>query len=102
MARDPRLDLQAALLEMAPKAWFKRPPDNRMTYPCFVYRTSKPHVLRADNRVYAYKSCYNVIYYSTEPAEEMIRQMLEKFEYCDFDRDYQSDGIYHYSFTIYW
>ena len=51
MARD-RTELQAKLLELAPKAWFKRPPDNRMSYPCFIYRPTTPSVQRADNRLY--------------------------------------------------
>ena len=101
MAQD-RPTLQSTLLELAPKAWYKRPPDNRMTYPCFIYRLSKPDVKRADNKVYAYFPCYNVIYISTEPGDEVVRRMLERFKYCDFDREYQSDGLFHYSFTVYW
>ena len=101
MAKD-RLSLQAALREIAPKVWYKRPPDNKMTYPCIVYRLSRPDTRRADNKVYAYTPCYNVIYFSREPADEVVRQMIEGFEYCGFDREYQSDGIYHYSFTLYW
>lgn len=101
MAQD-RLTLQETLLEMAPKAWYKRPPDNKMTYPCFLYRLSRPDVKHADNRVYAYKPCYNVIYISREPSDLVVRQMLERFEYCSFDREYQTDGLFHYSFVLYW
>ena len=51
MANHDRLALQAKLLELAPKAWYKRPPDNHMTYPCFLYRLSRPDTKRADNGV---------------------------------------------------
>ena len=61
MARD-RLALQAKLRQIAPKAWYRRPPDNKMTYPCFIYRLSRPSVQRADNKPYIYTPCYNVIY----------------------------------------
>lgn len=101
MAKDQKT-LQATLLELAPKAWYKRPPDNRMTYPCFLYRLSRPDTKRADNKVYAYTPCYNVIYISKDPNDAIVRQMLENFEYCDFDREYQADGLFHYSFTLYW
>lgn len=101
MAKD-RLGLQSALLELAPKAWYKRPPDNRMTYPCFVYRPSRPDTKRADNRLYSYTPCYNVIYITKDPDDNITKQMLEKFEHCGWDREYQNDGLYHYSYTLYW
>ena len=46
--------------------------------------------------------CYNVIYISEIPDETIERRMLEHFEYCESDREYESDGLYHYSFTLYW
>ena len=101
MARD-RLTLQEELRTLASKAWFRRPPDNKMSYPCFLYRPSKAHTLRADNALYGYMHGYNVIYISKEPNENIEQQMLEKFEYCSFDREYESDGLYHYSFTLYY
>ena len=101
MARS-RLELQQELLELAPKAWYKRPPDNKMTYPCIVYRPSKPSVLRANNRAYQIFPCYNVIYICQQADDSITQAMLEKFTHCDFDREYESDGLYHYSFTIYY
>lgn len=97
-----RIQLQDELRELAPKVWFRRPPDNRMSYPCILYRTSVPHVLRADNRAYRITPCYNVIYICSDPDEGIIRRMLEKFAHCAFDREYETDGLYHYSFTIYY
>lgn len=101
MAKD-RLDLQQKLLTLAPKAWYRRPPDNKMVYPCFVYRMSRPAVRRADNHGYMVVPCYNVIYISQTPDDTIFRRMLETFEYCAADREYESDGLYHYSFTLYW
>lgn len=97
-----RLQLQAALLKIAPKAWYLRPADNRMTYPCFLYRPSKPFVLHADNRAYAMRPCWNVIYISQEPSLSIIRQMMEAFEWLEFDREYESDNLFHYSFALYY
>lgn len=101
MAR-PRTELQKDLRKIAPKAYYKRPSDNKMEYPCFVYRMSRPQVLRADNKVYRFYPCYNVIYISRTPSDTIVQTMLEAFEYCDFDREYESDELYHYSFTIYY
>ena len=100
MARSQK-DLQTRLLKLAPKAWFKRPPDNKMSYPCFIYRQSKPMVGRANNKAYLQIPCWNVIYITHTPSETIIPQMLEEFECCDFDREYEADELFHYSFTIY-
>lgn len=101
MAKD-RLDLQAQLCTLAPKAWFKRPPDNKMSYPCFIYRLSTPAIRNANNHAYMYLDGYNVIYISRDPSENIVRDMLAKFEHCSFDREYESDNLYHYSFKLYW
>ena len=73
-----------------------------MTYPCFIYRQSTPAVFRADNYAYGMVPGWNVIYISREPSEEIARNMLETFEHCSFDREYETDGLYHYSFKVYW
>ena len=101
MARD-RLELQAKLRQIAPKAWYKRPPDNKMSYPCFIYRPSRPSVQRADNKPYIYTPCYNVIYICEDPNDTIDKTMLESFAHCDVDRQYEADGLYHYSYILYW
>lgn len=101
MARS-RLELQQTLRTIAPKAWFKRPPDNKMTYPCIIYRQSRPRALRANNKAYHIFPCWNVIYIDTEPSETITQTMMETFPHCDFDREYETDNLYHYSFTIYY
>ena len=49
-----------------------------------------------------YTPCYNVIYISQDPNDNINRIMLESFEYCDVDRQYEADGLYHYSYVLYW
>lgn len=101
MARS-RLDLQHALSPLAKKVWYKRPPDNKMVYPCIIYRLSIPNILRANNHAYAQILGYNVIYIAQESDDDIIRQMMDQFPHCAFDREYESDGLFHYSFTIYY
>lgn len=101
MARTQR-DLQAALRTLAPKAWLRRPPEHQMTYPCFVYRPSRSRLLWADDKAYLRFPCWNVIYITQEANSDIEARMLETFEYCSMDREYESDGLYHYSFTLYY
>lgn len=100
MAR-PQTELQARLREIAPKAWLRRPPDNQMSYPCFIYRPSKSRIIYADNKPWMRWPCWNVIYITECPKDDIEPIMLNAFEHCSMDREYQSDGLYHYSFTIY-
>lgn len=97
-----RPTLQAELRTLAPKAWREEPSMPHMSYPCFVYRPSKPRVIRADNRAWLIHDCWNVIYISQEENAEIVRQMLEKFPHCEFDRLYEDDQLYHYSFTLFY
>lgn len=100
MARS-QTELQARLRGIAPKAWLVRPPDNQMTYPCFIYRRSKSKVRYADNKPWLRWPCWNVIYITDCPKDDIEAIMLNTFDYCAMDREYQSDGLWHYSFTIY-
>ena len=95
-----RLQLQKKLLTLAPKAWYQKPPDNRMTYPCFVYKALEPETVRADNRVYVLMPKYEILYISEAENDEIWDLMTDNFEYISVGRKYVSDNLYHYPFTI--
>ena len=95
-----RLQLQQELLTLAPKAWYQKPPSNRMTYPCFVYKALEPETVRADNRVYILMPKYEILYISETENDEIWDKMTDKFEYISVGRKYVSDNLYHYPFTI--
>ena len=97
-----QLQLQAELLKIAPNAWYQKPSAHRMTYPCFVYRSLEPDVIRANNHGYLMFPRYEVIYITDTESDEIDRTMLDAFEYCDVGRKYVSDNLYHYVFTIYY
>ena len=95
-----QLELQQKLLTLAPKAWYQKPPANKMTYPCFVYKAVEPIVKRADNKAYLLMPRYEVLYISQEEDDGIWERMNEAFEYCDFGVKYISDQLHHYPFTI--
>ena len=95
-----RLQLQQELLKLAPKAWYQKPPDNKMTYPCFVYKAEAPETVRADNKVYILMPRYEILYITQTENDEIWEKMLNTFEYCSVGRKYVSDNLYHYVFTI--
>ena len=95
-----RLQLQQKLLTMAPKAWYQKPPDNRMTYPCFVYKALEPETVRADNRTYILMPRYEILYITATENDGIWETMADAFEYISFGAKYVSDNLYHYPFTI--
>lgn len=95
-----RLQFQSKLRELAPKAWYQKPPDNQMTYPCFVYKAVEPVQIRADNRNYLLLPRYEVLYISATEDDDIWYRMDEKFEHMAVGRKYVSDNLYHYVFTI--
>lgn len=99
---DERPSLQSRLLELAPKAWREAPSMPHMTYPCFTYRLEGAKVDRGDNRPYLIHPKYSVLYISQQANDGIIRQMLEAFPNCAFDRHYEADQLHHYSFTLYY
>ena len=97
-----RLGLQAKLCELAPKAWYQKPPANKMTYPCFVYKTIEPKVVYANNHGYLTIPGYEVLYISQAEDDGIWGRMLDEFCYCTVGRKYTSDNLYYYPFTIYY
>ena len=95
-----RLQLQKELLELAPKAWYQKPPSNKMTYPCFVYKAVEPGTVRADNKVYLLTPRYEVLYITQTEDDGIWERMNEKFEHLSYGIKYVSDNLYHYPFTI--
>lgn len=95
-----RLQLQSKLRELAPKAWYQKPPSNKMTYPCFVYKAVEPTTVRADNRNYLLMPRYEVLYISETEDDSIWERMDAAFEHLSIGRKYASDNLYHYVFTI--
>jgi len=97
-----RLELQAKLRTLAPKAWYQKPPAHQMTYPCFVYKAIEPKVNHADNIGYLLFQAYEILYITEEENDEIIKMMVDTFPHCHVGRKYVADNLYHYVFTIYY
>ena len=97
-----RLGLQAKLREIAPRAWYQKPPANKMAYPCFVYKSIEPKVVHANNIGYIRIPGYEVLYITETENDGIVGVMLDTFPYCTAGRKYTADQLYHYPFTIYY
>lgn len=97
-----RLLLQKALEDILGSAnvYYQPPANLRIIYPCIIYRKSKIHTIKADNRFYGRANEYTITYVSRTVDDDVILKILE-LEMCTHDRRYTSDNLYHDVFTVY-
>lgn len=80
------------------------PPDSiRMEYPCFRFESNNYNVTHADNKAYIKKPRWTVTYITrdVEEIETIADQMLDIFQYCNFDTSFRSDNLEHAVFNLY-
>ena len=98
-----RLDLQALLEEIlgSRNVYFQAPPNVGMKYPCILYDFDKFHTTKADNADYLRGKRYELTLIHRDPDNEIVEK-LQDLQYCELDRTFVSDNLYHYAFTLYY
>lgn len=101
MAR-PRLELHEILQNILPdgKIYFQPPENVKLTYPCIIYKLAKIDTTKADDIKYLKHKRYEVTLIHRDP-DNTIYDTIEDLPYCDFDRSFVSDNLYHYAFTLF-
>lgn len=97
-----RLELQTLLEELLGNrhVYFQPPPNIKLMYPCIVYDFAKFQTTKADNKDYLRSKRYDVLLIHNDPDNDIVEK-LEDLDYCDLDRSYKSDNLYHYAFTLF-
>lgn len=101
---DRRLTLQERL-EQVPtiKAVYFQPPENiRMEYPCIRYYRVRPSVDRANDKVYRYTQCYELIVIDPDPDSQVAEYIATHFPMAEVNTTYASNDLYHTSITLYY
>ena len=98
-----REQLQSKLEELlgSENVYYQRPPSNGLKYPAILYSKSKIASTYADNKKYLMNTRYDVIVIDKRPDNPVIKKLLE-LPYCDYDRAYKSDNLYHDSLILYY
>lgn len=96
-----RIDLQNTLEEIlgSRNVYFQPPPSIRMKYPAIVYELDRVNGPKADDRLYLKRHRYAIKYISRDPDNTVIDQLLE-LPYCNFDRRFIVDNLYHDCFDL--
>lgn len=95
-----RLELSQRLHKICEHCYLT-PPSNGMVYPCIKYELSEKNVRYSDNIKFLTFDRYVLTLIDVNPDSEYFEEIL-KMDYCEFDRSYIRDNLYHYVFTLYW
>lgn len=77
-----------------------RQPSKGMSYPCIKYDLTDKDSDYADNIPYIKRKRWTITIIDENP-DSLICERLEELPYCNFDRPYQSDGLNHFIYTLY-
>lgn len=97
-----RIDLQNTFEEIlgSRNVYFQPPASVKMQYPAIVYSRKNIDSSFANDGLYVYTPCYEVILIDKNPDSEYLEKILY-LPYCQFDRHYEADNLNHDVFTIY-
>jgi hypothetical protein len=98
-----RTDLQALLETLlgSENVYFQPPPGFQMVYPCIVFKLSGIETIQANNRPYKHERSYMVTVIDSAADSTLIKKLLD-LKQSKFDRSYQTEGLYHSVFTIFY
>lgn len=91
------------LIHNTENVYYDPPESIRMDFPCFRFELNNIDVKHADNKAYAKKPRWAVTYITRdlEEIEEVAEEMLEHFQYCNFDTSFRADNLQHAVFNLY-
>lgn len=98
-----RLDLQTQLEEIlgSRNVYYQPPESIKLSYPCIIYGLDRIDTRDANNRKYKIDKSYQLTLIDEDPDSDLVEPILE-LPMCRFDRSFSSDGLNHYTFTIYY
>lgn len=82
--------------------YFQPPTSLKMKYRCIRYSGDGYDTKRADNKSYINTKRYKGVVIDPDPDSDIPEKMLDRFEMCSFDREYISDNLNHFPFTLYY
>jgi hypothetical protein len=81
---------------------YYQPPENlKLSYPCIIYEWDGTTTRYADNRIYSMMRRYTVTVIDRDP-DSQIPLAVAKLPMCSHDRNFISDGLYHFVYTLYY
>lgn len=82
--------------------YFQAPATFQMKYPCIRYSRDNDDEKKADNNLYSFTRCYNVVVIDPNPDSTIAENILKAFPMCRIDRHYTADNLNHTVLTLYY
>ena len=101
MSRRLELHSQLISIEGLAAAYYNPPENVKMTYPCIRYSMTGERALFASNGRYVARDRYSILVIDRDP-DSTIAESLKEFPYCIPERVYAADGLFHFSFTLFY
>ena len=103
MARDRR-DLSRIFREKlkVKHVYYQQPAPNMLQYPCVIYELDRKDIDHADDRVYRDMNRFTVTLIGKEVDNDAMYDAMLEIPYCQSERRFVNDGLYHDVFTIYY
>lgn len=98
-----RLSLQTLLESvLGNRNVYFQPPENvKLKYPCILYELSGTDDIKANNGDYLSYDRYTITLIHRDP-DNTVWRAIKDLQYCDLDRPFVADNLYHYVFTLYY
>lgn len=84
------------------QVYYQPPESFKMSYPCIRYTRTGIAARRANDRVYIARCKYELMVIDSDPDSNIQNRVLTHFPMCSFDREYSSDNLKHFVFTLYY
>lgn len=82
--------------------YFQSPAPHLLEYPCIVYERSRRTTNFADDKIYKDLNQYTVTLIGRNPDNDDYINKLLNLQYCQYDRRFITDNLYHDVFTLYY
>lgn len=92
----------APFLDGTDHCYFQPPSGEQMNYPCIVYHHTRDDSKFADNLRYQRSKIYSVTIIDEDPDSKIPDVLTDKFTYCSSDRNFSSEGLSHFVYTLYY
>lgn len=82
--------------------YWQRPSTNLLEYPCIIYSRDAHEIDRAGNEIYRDHNRYTITLIDKRADNDDVVEAILALQYCDHDRHYIADNLYHDVFTLYY
>lgn len=83
------------------KVYYQPPENVKIKYPCIIYETGNGVRTPADNKKYLFDQGYSVTYITKNPEQGQVQNGLLELPYCQPERTYKFENLYHWVYFIY-